>query len=172
MRQPAGHPAAPPRRRRRPGPGPDERARRAGALRGGRPPPGPAGRLHPRRGPHPAPGRAHPLPRGDRHPPRGRRPLGGARGAARAAGRRGTHPTRRRRGGLGGDAAGNGRDRRAPGLGPTPAATAEETERILRWLESPGVRLVDVVGEWTCPVGGAARHVPVLAGAALTRVAP
>ncbi|HWJ10429.1 MAG TPA: DEDD exonuclease domain-containing protein [Nocardioides sp.] len=46
-----------------------------------------------------------------------------------------------------------------PALGPTPAATAEETERILRWLESPGVRLVDVVGEWTCPVQGAARHV-------------
>ncbi|MEV5002929.1 DEDD exonuclease domain-containing protein [Nocardioides sp. LML1-1-1.1] len=59
-----------------------------------------------------------------------------------------------------------------PALGPTPAATAEETERILRWLEAPGVRLVDVVGEWTCPVGGAARHVPVLAAASLTRVAP
>ena len=52
-----------------------------------------------------------------------------------------------------------------PALGPTPAATAEETERILRWLEAPGVRLVDVVGEWTCPVQGAARHVPVLAAA-------
>lgn len=45
-----------------------------------------------------------------------------------------------------------------PGLGPVPAATAEETERILRWLESPGIRLVDVDGEWTCPVGGAGRH--------------
>ena len=45
---------------------------------------------------------------------------------------------------------------RAPG--PVPAATAEETERILRWLESPGVRLVDVDGEWTCPVAGATRH--------------
>ncbi len=42
--------------------------------------------------------------------------------------------------------------------GPVPAATAEETEKILRWLESPGVRLVDVEGEWTCPLGGAARH--------------
>jgi DNA polymerase-3 subunit epsilon len=39
-----------------------------------------------------------------------------------------------------------------------PAATAEETERILRWLEAPGLRLVDVDGEWTCPVGGATRH--------------
>jgi DNA polymerase III subunit epsilon len=44
------------------------------------------------------------------------------------------------------------------GPGPVPAATAEETERILRWLEGPGVRLVDVDGEWTCPVGGATRH--------------
>ncbi len=39
-----------------------------------------------------------------------------------------------------------------------PAATAEETEKILRWLESPGVRLVEVDGEWTCPVAGATRH--------------
>ncbi len=48
--------------------------------------------------------------------------------------------------------------------GPTPAATAEETERVLRWLESPDVRLVEVEGEWTCPVSGAtrqlARHAP------------
>ena len=42
--------------------------------------------------------------------------------------------------------------------GPVPAATAEETERILRWLESPGIRLVEVDGEWTCPVAGATRH--------------
>jgi DNA polymerase-3 subunit epsilon len=42
--------------------------------------------------------------------------------------------------------------------GPTPAATAEETEKVLRWLESPGVRLVDVEGEWACPVAGASRH--------------
>ncbi len=42
--------------------------------------------------------------------------------------------------------------------GPTPAATAEETERVLRWLESPAVRLVDIDGEWTCPVSGATRH--------------
>jgi DNA polymerase-3 subunit epsilon len=45
-----------------------------------------------------------------------------------------------------------------PTVGPAPAASAEESERILRWLESPGVRLVDVVGEWTCPVQGAGRH--------------
>jgi DNA polymerase-3 subunit epsilon len=44
------------------------------------------------------------------------------------------------------------------GPGPVPSATAEETERILRWLEAPGVRLIEVDGEWTCPVGGATRH--------------
>ena len=42
--------------------------------------------------------------------------------------------------------------------GPVPAATAEETERVLRWLESPGVRLIEVDGEWTCPLAGATRH--------------
>jgi DNA polymerase III subunit epsilon len=45
-----------------------------------------------------------------------------------------------------------------PGPGPTPAATAEETEKILRWLESDGVRLVHVEGEWTSPLGGARKH--------------
>ncbi|MFI6319401.1 DEDD exonuclease domain-containing protein [Nonomuraea sp. NPDC050556] len=45
-----------------------------------------------------------------------------------------------------------------PGPGPTPAANAEETECILRWLESPGIRLVEVDGEWSLPVYGAARH--------------
>ncbi|MFL6134061.1 MAG: DEDD exonuclease domain-containing protein [Nocardioidaceae bacterium] len=47
------------------------------------------------------------------------------------------------------------------GPGPTPSTTAEETERILRWLESDGVRLVHVDGEWTCPVGGATKHLRV-----------
>ncbi|TWH01379.1 DNA polymerase-3 subunit epsilon [Nocardioides sp. J9] len=59
-----------------------------------------------------------------------------------------------------------------PQVGPTPAATAEETERILRWLESPGVRLVDVVGEWTCPVQGAARHVGLTVRSTLPRLDP
>ncbi|WP_185994925.1 DEDD exonuclease domain-containing protein [Nocardioides campestrisoli] len=44
------------------------------------------------------------------------------------------------------------------GPGPVPAASAEETERILRWLEKPGVRLIDVQGEWSCPLAGAGRH--------------
>ena len=42
--------------------------------------------------------------------------------------------------------------------GATSATSAEETERILAWLERPGVRLVHVAGEWTCPVRGAAPH--------------
>jgi DNA polymerase-3 subunit epsilon len=46
----------------------------------------------------------------------------------------------------------------SPALGPTPAASAEETEKILRWLESEGVRLVHVEGEWTSPLGGARKH--------------
>jgi len=39
--------------------------------------------------------------------------------------------------------------------GPAPSASAEETEKVLRWLESAGVRLVAIDGEWTCPVHGA-----------------
>ena len=40
-------------------------------------------------------------------------------------------------------------------VAPSPAATPEEAEIILRWLESPGVRIVDLDGSWSCPVGGA-----------------
>jgi DNA polymerase-3 subunit epsilon len=29
---------------------------------------------------------------------------------------------------------------------------------VLRWLQQPGVRLVEIDGEWTCPTGGAERH--------------
>jgi len=45
-----------------------------------------------------------------------------------------------------------------PGPGPTPVASAEESEKLLRWLESDGVRMVHVEGDWTCPVDGATRH--------------
>ncbi len=45
-----------------------------------------------------------------------------------------------------------------PAVGPIPAASAEESEQVLRWLELPGIRLIDVVGEWTCPVRGAGRE--------------
>ncbi|MER7205897.1 DEDD exonuclease domain-containing protein [Streptosporangium sp. NPDC000239] len=44
-----------------------------------------------------------------------------------------------------------------PGPGPVPAAGAEETECVLRWLEAPGVRLVQVEGGWSLPIGGAGR---------------
>jgi DNA polymerase-3 subunit epsilon len=41
------------------------------------------------------------------------------------------------------------------GSGPTACASAEEMECVLRWLETPGTRLVDVVGNWSCPAYGA-----------------
>jgi DNA polymerase-3 subunit epsilon len=43
---------------------------------------------------------------------------------------------------------------------PAPAASVEETEVLLRWLESPGVRMVR--GSWHVPAAGAARHVAAL----------
>lgn len=49
-------------------------------------------------------------------------------------------------------------------VGPVPAAHPEETETILRWLESPGVRLVSLDGQWASPVHGA--------GAARARLDP
>ena len=42
-----------------------------------------------------------------------------------------------------------------PAPPPLPAATVEETECVLRWLESPGTRLVEVDGVWVLPAGGA-----------------
>ena len=42
----------------------------------------------------------------------------------------------------------------SPPVLPAPAAIPEETEKVLRWLEAPGVRLVAVEGEWSCPVSG------------------
>jgi DNA polymerase-3 subunit epsilon len=44
-----------------------------------------------------------------------------------------------------------------PGPGPTPAATAAETERILAWLERPETRLVQVSDGWASPAIGAAK---------------
>jgi DNA polymerase-3 subunit epsilon len=34
-------------------------------------------------------------------------------------------------------------------------ATPEEMECVLRWLEQPGTRLVEVEGEWVQPIHGA-----------------
>ncbi len=39
--------------------------------------------------------------------------------------------------------------------GPLPAATAEEVECVLRWLELPGTRLVRLEGTWASPARGA-----------------
>lgn len=39
---------------------------------------------------------------------------------------------------------------------PGESALPDETELLLRWLEEPGTRIVDITGTWTCPVGGAA----------------
>ncbi|MFB9236223.1 DEDD exonuclease domain-containing protein [Plantactinospora siamensis] len=44
-----------------------------------------------------------------------------------------------------------------PGSGPIPNATAEESERILSWLERPETRLVEASDPWSSPVNGAAR---------------
>jgi DNA polymerase III subunit epsilon len=41
--------------------------------------------------------------------------------------------------------------------GPLPAASAEESECILRWLDSPGTRLVELDGQLACPAYGAGR---------------
>jgi DNA polymerase-3 subunit epsilon len=46
----------------------------------------------------------------------------------------------------------------APAPAPAPAAHPEETEKVLRWLEANGVRLVHVDGAWSCPVNGAGAH--------------
>ena len=43
-----------------------------------------------------------------------------------------------------------------PGFGPIPAATAEESELLLRWLEGPGIRVVR--GSWHSRLESAARH--------------
>jgi DNA polymerase III subunit epsilon len=44
-----------------------------------------------------------------------------------------------------------------PQLWPLPAASAEESECILRWLEKPGTRLVASNAEWSCPIHGAGK---------------
>jgi DNA polymerase-3 subunit epsilon len=42
-----------------------------------------------------------------------------------------------------------------PRPGPAPAATTEESEKVLRWIELPQTRLVHIDGVWACPVAGA-----------------
>ena len=45
----------------------------------------------------------------------------------------------------------------ATGHNPTPCATAEESERIIDWLELPETRLVEASAGWASPVRGAMR---------------
>jgi DNA polymerase-3 subunit epsilon len=42
-----------------------------------------------------------------------------------------------------------------PDIGPLPAATAEEVHLVLRWLEQPSTRLVQIEGTWVSPAYGA-----------------
>lgn len=49
-----------------------------------------------------------------------------------------------------------------PGPGPVPCATAEETHRILDWLERLETRLVELSSPWAYPVAGAARFAGLL----------
>jgi DNA polymerase-3 subunit epsilon len=50
-----------------------------------------------------------------------------------------------------------------PGPGPTPCASAEETERVLAWLERDGTRLVQTSDGWALPAAGASRFRSLLA---------
>ncbi len=45
-----------------------------------------------------------------------------------------------------------------PGPGPLPAATAEEVQCVLRWLEADDTRLVRIAGTWASPAHGAGAH--------------
>ncbi len=49
-----------------------------------------------------------------------------------------------------------------PGPGPTPCTSAEETERLLAWLERPEVRLVECPQGWAYPAYGASRFAGLL----------
>jgi DNA polymerase-3 subunit epsilon len=39
-----------------------------------------------------------------------------------------------------------------------PAAGIEETERIADWLEQPGIRLIDISGDWMWPLHAVLDH--------------
>jgi DNA polymerase-3 subunit epsilon len=43
----------------------------------------------------------------------------------------------------------------SPPIPALPAALPEETEKVLSWLEQDGTRLVQMTGDWSCPVHGA-----------------
>ncbi|QDP97636.1 DEDD exonuclease domain-containing protein [Microlunatus elymi] len=43
-------------------------------------------------------------------------------------------------------------------IGPQSGATVEETLRIADWMEQPGVRLIDIDGDWAWPLHGVLSH--------------
>ena len=92
--------------------------------------------------------------RAARRPAARRRRLGAGVHPARPSGRQRGDPGR----GAGAPhhrgAAGHGRARRGP-RGPAPAALPEESTLLVRWLETPGTRLVSSDAGWSLPVGGA-----------------
>ena len=45
-----------------------------------------------------------------------------------------------------------------PPVPPAPAAHPEETDLLIAWLDSPGVRLVHLSDTWACPVRAAGAH--------------
>ena len=135
----------------------------ARALRGRCAAPRPAGGVRPSGGAYAAPARPGPLPGAGRRASAGRRRLGGRRGPARPAGRERHDPAGRRPAATCRRA---GRDRGAGPRRPRPGPGRHRRgdRAVLRWLDEPGVRLVRVDGEWSCPVGrggcapGAARR--------------
>jgi DNA polymerase-3 subunit epsilon len=58
-----------------------------------------------------------------------------------------------------------------PGPGPLPAASAEETSTLLRWLERPGSRLVRATSPWASPAAAAGRWRPFMKAADVARAA-
>ncbi|HHU39490.1 MAG TPA: endonuclease, partial [Propionibacterium sp.] len=52
-----------------------------------------------------------------------------------------------------------------------PAASVEEAERVAAWLESPGVRIMEVTGDWAWPLHGSI-SITDLPRHALASVAP
>ena len=157
---------ADPRDRRRPPAGPYRVARRRPALRGGRGPPRPHAAVRPRRRPAPADRRPH---RRAELVAARRLEAGGweiavvrhGRLAAAAASR----PVRTPRPTL--DALVATAETVVPAPPPLPAATAEETECVLRWLDVPGTRLVEIDGVWALPAGGAGGLAGLVAAAGL-----
>ena len=57
-------------------------------------------------------------------------------------------------------------------VAPATAAHPEETDLLLAWLEQPGVRLVELDGEWSSPVLSAQAVRDAAAAVAVALVAP